>query len=107
VHHDLTNQLRARVEAARADGIDPASEQARLVLADLVGRSAQPLANADTPDSRSKLLVRLQIAKDPRVERSWQLLATINRWPPPPTLAAVLEWFIQALQHHPNPTTPP
>ena len=38
-----------------------------------------------------------------RVERYWQLLATINGWPAPPTLAPVFEWFIQALQHHPSP----
>jgi hypothetical protein len=25
----------------------------------------------------------------------------------PPTLAPVFEWFIQALQHHPDPTTTP
>ena len=105
--HELSSQIRARVEAARADGIDPASEQARLVLADLVGRYAQTFGKADTPDYRSTLLLRLQTANDPRVERYWHLLATINGWPIPPTLAPVLEWFIQALQHHPDPTTTP
>ena len=107
LHHELTNQIRERVEAALADGIDPASEQARPVLADLVGRYAQSFGKADTPDYRSKLLIRLQIANDPRVERYWQLLAAINGWPTPPTLAPVFEWFIQALQHHPDPTAPP
>jgi DNA-binding transcriptional MerR regulator len=107
LHHELTNQIRERVEAALAAGIDPASEQARLVLADLVGRYAQTFGKADTPEYRSQLLIRLQIASDPRVERYWQLLATINGWPAPPTLAPVFEWFIQALQHHPDPTTTP
>ena len=107
LHHELTNQIRERVEAARADGIDPASEQARLVLAVLVGRYAQTLGLYDTPNYRRKLLIRLQVANDPRVERYWHLLATINGWPPPPTLAPVFEWFIQALQHHPDPTTTP
>ena len=37
LHHELTNQLRVRIEAALAAGIDPASQQARLHLADLVG----------------------------------------------------------------------
>jgi hypothetical protein len=32
----------------------------------------------------------LQIANDPRVERYWCLLATINGWPAPPALAPVL-----------------
>jgi DNA-binding transcriptional MerR regulator len=103
LHHELTNQIRQRVEAALASGINPASEQARLVLNDLVGRYAQTFGKADTPDYRSKLLIRLQIANDPRVERYWYLLATINGWRPPPALASVFEWFIQALQHHPSP----
>jgi DNA-binding transcriptional MerR regulator len=105
LHHELTNQLHARIEAALADGIDPASEQARPILADLVGRYAQTFGKADTPDYRRKLLVRLQTANDPRVERYWHLLATINGWPIPPTLAPAFEWFIQALQHHPDPMT--
>jgi DNA-binding transcriptional MerR regulator len=103
LHHELTNQLHARIEAALAAGIDPASQQARLVLADLVARYAQTFGKADTPDYRSQLLIRLQTANDPRVERYWQLLATINGWPTPPTLAPVIEWFIQALQRHPDP----
>jgi DNA-binding transcriptional MerR regulator len=103
LHHELTNQIRQRVEAALAGGIDPASERARMVLEDLVGRYAQTFGKADTPEYRSKLLIRLQIANDPRVERYWYLLATINGWPAPPALASVSEWFIQALQHHPNP----
>jgi hypothetical protein len=107
LHHELTNQLRARIEAALAAGIDPASEEARPILADLVGRYAQTFGKADTPDYRSKLLIRLQTANDPRVERYWHLLATINGWPTPPTLAPVFEWFIQALQHHPDPLTTP
>jgi hypothetical protein len=49
LHHELTNQIRERVEAALAGGIDPASEQARMVLADLVGRYAQIFGKADTP----------------------------------------------------------
>jgi hypothetical protein len=83
---------------------DPTPEQvdAWVELAD-----AQTFGKADTPDYRSKLLIRLQVANDPRVERYWHLLATINGWPIPPTLAPVFEWFIQALQHHPDPTTTP
>ena len=74
-------------------------------------RSGRPLRpdvrQGRHPDYRSKLLIRLQIANDPRVERYWHLLATINGWPMPPTLAPVFEWFMQALQHHPDPTTTP
>jgi DNA-binding transcriptional MerR regulator len=107
LHHELTNQLRARIEAALGAGIDPASQQTRPVVADLVARYAETFGKADTLDYRSQLLIRLQTANDPRVERYWQLLATINAWPIPPTLAPVFEWFVQALQHHPDPMTTP
>ena len=76
LHHELTNQIRERVEAARADGIDPASEQARLVLADLVGRYAQAFGKADTPDYRSKLLI------DCRSPMTHGSSGTGTCWPP-------------------------
>jgi hypothetical protein len=60
-------------------------------------RSAMPeLSDDPTPEQ-----------VDAWVERYWHLLATINGWPIPPTLAPVFEWFIQALEHHPDPTTTP
>jgi DNA-binding transcriptional MerR regulator len=54
LHHELSSQIRARVEAARADGIDPASEQARLILADLVGRYVQPSARPTPPTTAAR-----------------------------------------------------
>ena len=71
LHHELTNQIRQWVEAALAGGIDPASEQARLVLADLVGglrpslrqgrhprlpqQAADPTADRQRPTGRAVL----------------------------------------------------
>jgi DNA-binding transcriptional MerR regulator len=69
-------------------------------------RSAMPdlpddpaFGHPDTPAYRRKLLTRLETAGDPRAERYWQLLAVINGWPVPPTLAPAFDWFIRALQH--------
>ena len=42
---------------------------------------------------REYLLIRLEVAGDPRAERYWQLLAVINGWPVPPTLVPVFDWF--------------
>ncbi|MFE6037326.1 hypothetical protein [Streptomyces sp. NPDC056452] len=43
-------------------------------------------------------MTRLETGADPRAECYWQLLATVNGWPVPPSLAPVLAWFITALR---------
>ncbi|WP_103344132.1 hypothetical protein [Amycolatopsis sp. CA-126428] len=37
---------------------------------------------------------------DPRATRYWQLVATINGWPPLPDLEPVFTWFGRALRTH-------
>jgi hypothetical protein len=103
LHHELTNHVRDRVTAAIAAGIGPASAQAAPVVAELVTRYADTFATADSETYRVKLLTRLEVANDPRVERYRQLISTINGWPTPPPLAPIFDWFIQALRHHPKP----
>lgn len=66
-------------------------------------RCSDTFATTDSREYRAKLLTRLEVANDPRVERYWQLISTINDWPTAPSLAPIFDWFIQALQHHPNP----
>jgi DNA-binding transcriptional MerR regulator len=103
LHHDLTNQVRDRVQAAIVAGIEPTSAQAVPVLADLVDRYARTFSAADTHEYRAKLLTRLETANDPRAERYWHLIAVINGWPAASSLVPIFQWFIQALRHHPQP----
>jgi DNA-binding transcriptional MerR regulator len=103
LHHELTNHVRDRVQAAIAAGIEPTSAQAGPVLTDLVDRYAQTFTAADTREYRATLLTRLQTANDPRAERYWHLIAIINGWPTAPSLAPIFDWFIQALRHYPQP----
>ncbi|MEU8773519.1 hypothetical protein [Streptomyces sp. NPDC048606] len=66
-------------------------------LADLLGDLyADAFERADEDDLRRWLLARLRTTADPRAERYWQLLATINGWPTSPTLAPVHSWFTAA-----------
>lgn len=103
LHHELTNLVRDRVAAAITAGIQPASAQAAPVVAELVAGYADTFAATDSNAYRAQLLTRLQIANDPRVERYWQLISTINGWPTAPPLAPIFDWFIQAIRHHPKP----
>jgi hypothetical protein len=88
----------AKVSAARAAGIDPADERARPVVDEIVATYALAFGRTDDTAYRLSLLDRMETAGDPRVERYWALLATINGWPAQPSLAPVFEWFISALR---------
>jgi DNA-binding transcriptional MerR regulator len=102
LHHELTNDVRHRVAAAIAAGIQPASAQAGPVIDDLVARYAETFGASDNRGYRAKLSTRLAIANDPRVERYWHLIATINGSPAGPSLAPIFTWFTEALRHHPG-----
>jgi DNA-binding transcriptional MerR regulator len=105
LHHELTNHVRDRVTAAMAAGIQPNSAQATPVVQELVERYAETFGTMDGSAYRAKLLARLDVANDPRVDRYWQLISTINGWPTAPSLAPLFEWFIQALRCHPLPSS--
>lgn len=98
LHHELTAAVREQVEAALAAGIQPASDRAAPVVDSLAARYADAFGRADDTALRQWLLTRLETGADPRAERYWQLLSTINGWPPSPSLAPVFSWFIAALR---------
>ncbi len=103
LHHELTAYVRDTVNRAIDDRITPESPDAGAVLAALVGRYAQTFTTVDSAAYRLSLLRRLEVAKDPRAERYWQLLGTINGWPAQPTLSPIFDWFTRALRAHPLP----
>jgi DNA-binding transcriptional MerR regulator len=72
---------------ALADGIAPASPEARPVLDQLV-----------PPAERPRVLAQLETFTDARVERYWQLLAILNGQPPFPPAVPAFEWLIAALR---------
>ena len=107
LHHELTEQVRRQVTEAITAGIDPRSSQAAPILDGLVARYTEAFATPDTPEYRRSLLHRVEVANDPRAERYFNLLSTVNGWPVPATLAPVFDWFITALREHPFPPERP
>ncbi|MFC5005434.1 MerR family transcriptional regulator [Dactylosporangium cerinum] len=103
LHGELTNHVIDRIGTAIAEGIQPASAAAAPVVAELVARYAETFGTTDSGEYRAKLLTRLAIANDRRVERYWHLIATINGSPTMQPLAPIFTWFTDALQHHPEP----
>ncbi|MFJ8209042.1 MerR family transcriptional regulator [Streptomyces sp. NPDC096033] len=99
LHDDLNRTMRERIEEATAIGVLPAGGSA-VPLADVLGSLyGHAFRCASDGDLRRWLLARLHLTADPHVERYWQLLATVNGWPPSPTLAPVYRWFTTALQN--------
>ena len=97
-HGDLIAAVREKLEAALAAGIDPASERAERVVADVVAEYVRAFGGADGPDFRRRLLERLEVGADPRAERYWELLAIINGWPVQPSLMPSFDWLRAALR---------
>jgi hypothetical protein len=95
---DTVAAVREQVEPALLAGLDPAAAAVDPVVSAITARYAQLLDAPDDVGLRRRLLSRLETAGDPRRERYLQLLAVINGWPAPDSLAPVVDWFIRALQ---------
>ena len=98
LRRDAAAVVRDQAGPALAAGIDPASPQADPVVAAVTAQYAHAFGLPDDVDLRRRLLTRLETANDPRRELYLELLAVINGWPAPESLAPVFDWFIQALR---------
>ncbi|MBB3729410.1 MerR family transcriptional regulator [Nonomuraea dietziae] len=98
LRRDSAAMVRDEVGPALAAGIDPASPEADAVVAAVMAQYAQVFDRPDDAELRRRLLTRLESANDPRWERYLRLLAVINGWPDPESLAPVYAWFIPALR---------
>lgn len=95
---DIAAAVSDQAGPALAAGIDPASPQADPVVAAFTAHCAHLLARPDDGELRRRLAARLESVNDPRRERYIQLLAVVNGWPAPESLAPVLDWSVQALR---------
>ncbi|MEY9946913.1 MerR family transcriptional regulator [Kitasatospora sp. GAS1066B] len=95
---DPASVVRDLAGPALAAGADPQSAQADPVVAAVMAHYAHVLGHPDDVELRERLLARLEAANDRRWEQYLQLLAVINGWPAPDSLAPALDWFIPALR---------
>jgi DNA-binding transcriptional MerR regulator len=95
---DIAAFVRDQVGPALAAGIDPASPQADPIVAAFTAHCAHLLGPSDDVELRRRLATRLESVSDPRRERYLQLLAVVNGWPAPESLAPVFDWSVQALR---------
>ncbi|ATL32913.1 MerR family transcriptional regulator [Streptomyces formicae] len=93
----LAETVRAQVTPALAAGIDPASPLAEPVVTAISAHYARILDRPDDIDLRGLLADRLHSMDDPRRDQYLRLLAVINGWPAPESLAPALQWSVEAL----------
>ncbi|WP_275410541.1 MerR family transcriptional regulator [Microbispora corallina] len=98
---DAAATVRDLVEPALAAGVDPESPEAAPVVAAVTASYARALDRPDDPDLRRDLLTWAQTVNDPRRELYLRLLAVVNGWRPPQSLAPAFDWFIRAVQVRP------
>ncbi|WP_151476123.1 MerR family transcriptional regulator [Streptomyces albicerus] len=95
---DIAVAVRDHVAPALTAGIDPASPQADPIVSAFTAHYAHLLGRPDNVELRRRLSARLENVNDPRRARYLQLLAVVNGWPAPESLAPVLDWSVQALR---------
>ena len=83
------------VVAAVLRGCPPDSAEA----AQVVSRILEPVPGGH-PLGREELIAGLEVTTDPRMDRYWQLTATINGWPPFPSHMPGDLWLLTALRAH-------
>jgi DNA-binding transcriptional MerR regulator len=81
--------------AAVLRGCPPDSAEAAQEL----NRILEPVPGVH-PVDRGELIAGLEVVTDPRIERYWQLTATINGWPPFPSHMPGDLWLLAALSAH-------
>ncbi|MFD9812015.1 MerR family transcriptional regulator [Streptomyces sp. NPDC059080] len=96
---------RALAEARDAD-LDPGGAEAAALADALVRRFAEACGRAPDAEFRAWLTAQLAEAHDPRVERYWRLVWTVNGWTVLPQLVPVHPWFLRALRGGPGPDRP-
>jgi hypothetical protein len=92
---DTHDEARESAVAAVLRGCPPDSAEA----AQVVSRLLEPVPGED-PVDREELIAALEVATDPRIDRYWQLTATINGWPPFPSHMPGDLWLLAALRAH-------
>lgn len=98
---DFRARIRGMAEAGAAAleaGIEPGTEEAEGIVAEIARAFGGAEPGDDDPAFRAELADRFEQGADPRAERYWQLLAVINGWPPAPTTMPAWRWTIAALR---------
>ncbi|MGI5247202.1 MerR family transcriptional regulator [Dactylosporangium sp. CA-139066] len=81
-----------------ASAADQGTPSPAAAVDEVMARWAETAGRRDSPELRDEVIAALEGAIEPRAERYWQLMATINGWPPIPSTMHRWAWFLSALK---------
>jgi hypothetical protein len=87
-------------EAAGAvrEGRSPTGEHGERAIAGWIEASARAMGKQDDPRFAEWMLSHYERTNDPRMERYWELMATLKQWQYDPTVAKAYRWLIEGLR---------
>ncbi|MFF7442972.1 MerR family transcriptional regulator [Streptomyces sp. NPDC008122] len=97
----LVEAVRAQVTPALEAGVEPDSPAAEPIVSALAAHYARILGHPASHDPRAlyrRLAARLERMNDARRDQYLSLLAVVNGWPAPESLAPALTWSAAALR---------
>ena len=80
------------------EGRLPTEKHEQRVVEDWIEASARALGKQDDPSFAGWVLSHHERTYDPRMERYWELIATLKRWEYDPTIAEAYRWLIEGLR---------
>jgi DNA-binding transcriptional MerR regulator len=81
-----------------ASAQDRGDPQPAAAVDEVMARWASAAGREDGPQLRREVAETIELSVEPRAERYWQLMATINGWPPVPATMHRWAWFLSALR---------
>lgn len=96
--NEAVNTAIGRAKSAVREGRPPTGEHGQGVVADWVEASARAAGKRDDARFAERMLSHHERTYDPRMERYWELIATLKQWEYDATMAQAYGWLVEGLR---------
>lgn len=96
--NEAVNTAISKAKPAVREGRSPSGEHGRRVVTVWIEASARAAGKQDDARFAELMLSHHERTYDPRMERYWELIATLKQWEYDPTMANAYGWLIEALR---------
>ena len=100
VWNEAVNTAMGRAKSAVREERSPTGEHGQSVVAEWVEASARAAGRRDYARFAGLMLSHHKRTYDPRMERYWELIATLKRWEYDANMARAYGWLVEGLRWH-------